>query len=822
MKLTDIDLQGLGEFTDRKCGFRVKRYHLDEPWSYIYVTDKLLLKVDQRGPDCAQFTPPGGSVLFRRERFQAHPSVLVWINTGEGRAFTCFGGPTVGFDAFAEPDGFESEYGIESAVYRVREDSISCETELFVAPDEAAMVMNCTVTNSDSRERVVDLLPVARPHMAAASLAPWDVPALYQTVEYVEGKHPTFTIELRSPAGIAQKRQYGFVLANIDSPDGAGTSCARFVGRGSFENPEALASGLRGMEPTPTVGVQGVAAISKRLALAPGESHEFTMVIGSADVDCQGIPPTCDQLDRFRRYFDAGTREQAKSEFVGSIEDMLGKRSVCAPDEAFGRYVNEFLPLQLEWVRALDRGWPTGMRGTRDCAQDTTALIPLDPAACRRTLLDIFAVQRSDGWFPRQFSVQGPTGTHDLRDYVDGGVWVWELLFDYLCHTKDIELLDAKTGYLDSDEEESVLDHAIRLIRYYLDEANVGEHGLCLIREGDWNDSVNRAGLEGRGESVMVSCQVVLMLRQAAYLSEHSVCDFDVSELAERSERLSTAILAHALNSEGYLNGVFNDDRKWIFSPADPDGRRRVNIPVNAFGIISGVLTGENRDSVIEILAGMRRQDGWPLFYPGIGNPPIAKLGRLGQGDLLPGLGENGTPYNHGCHGFLGRAAAHAGRSDLLIEILRYMLPYDQSCHPIERSKTAPYAVVNHWKTLAGLEGHGGDPFLSGSISTALRNVYGGLFGIRPLLDGLALDPCLPTDWREASVECSYLGAELHIDYRRADGEKMRVTVDGREVGSRSMDWLGEKELVVVPDSTFEAGRCYAITCGLPYSTTYA
>lgn len=820
MKLTDIDLHGLGEFTDRKCGFAVRKYHLDEPWSYIYVTDKLLLKVDQRGPDYAQFTPPGGSVLFRRERFQANPSVLVWVKTGEGKAFTCFGGPTVGFDAFAEPDGFECAYDPASATYHVSRDSIASETEVFVLPDEAAVVLTCKITNTDASDREVELLPVVRPHLAAASLAPWDVPALYQTVEYVGNEAQLFTIELRSPAGIAEKRQYGFVLADIDSPDGAETSCSRFVGRGSFENPEALAIGLRDMEPRPTVSVQGVAAVSKKLTLAPGESYEFTMVIGSADVDCQSIPPTLDQLGRFRRYFDASAREQAKRKFAGSIENMLAKRSVCAPDEAFGRYINEFLPLQLGWVRALDRGWPTGMRGTRDCAQDTTALIPLDPAACRKTLLDIFAVQRSDGWFPRQFSVQGPTGTHDLRNYVDGGVWVWELLFDYLCHTKDTELLGAEAGYLDSTLRDSVLAHARRLIGYYLNNENIGEHGLCLIREGDWNDSVNRAGLEGRGESVMVSCQVVLMLRQAAYLFERLDGSDQESEFRAEADRLSSAILAHALNSEGYLSGVFNDDGKWIFSPCDPDGKRRVNVPVNAFGIISGVLAGENRDRVIEILAGMKRQDGWPLFYPGIGDPPIAKLGRIGQGDLLPGLGENGTPYNHGCHGFLGRAAAHARRGDLLIEVLRCMLPYDQDAHPIERSKTAPYAVVNHWKTLPSLEGHGGDPFLSGSISTALRNVYGGVFGIRPLLDGLAIDPCLPTEWREASVECSYLGSELHIDYRRTDVEKMRVTIDGEEITSTGEDWLGEKELIVIPDAAFAGSKSRTITCELPYSTT--
>jgi|GEM_PF-3239127 len=95
-----------------------------------------------------------------------------------------------------------------------------------------------------------------------------------------------------------------------------------------------------------------------------------------------------------------------------------------------------------------------------------------------------------------------------------------------------------------------------------------------------------------------------------------------------------------------------------------------------------------------------------------IGDAPIRKLGGIGEGDLLPALGENGTIYNHGSHGFFGRAAAYAGNGDLLYEILRYMLPYDQEAHAIERSKTAPYAMVNHWKTARGLRVVGVTSFL--------------------------------------------------------------------------------------------------------------
>ena len=59
------------------------------------------------------------------------------------------------------------------------------------------------------------------------------------------------------------------------------------------------------------------------------------------------------------------------------------------------------------------------------------------------------------------------------------------------------------------------------------------------------------------------------------------------------------------------------------------------------------------------------------------------------------------------------RRASHVvgdgnGIQVVLYETLRYMFPYDQSAHPVESSKTAPYGVVNHWREALGLEGTGG------------------------------------------------------------------------------------------------------------------
>jgi cyclic beta-1,2-glucan synthetase len=50
-----------------------------------------------------------------------------------------------------------------------------------------------------------------------------------------------------------------------------------------------------------------------------------------------------------------------------------------------------------------------------------------------------------------------------------------------------------------TDEQASVYEHCLRALRR---ACTTGEHGLPLIGIGDWNDGMNRVGVEGRGESV--------------------------------------------------------------------------------------------------------------------------------------------------------------------------------------------------------------------------------------------------------------------------------------------------------------------------------
>ncbi|MCY2931385.1 MAG: hypothetical protein NTV86_18230 [Planctomycetota bacterium] len=567
-------------------------------------------------------------------------------------------------------------------------------------------------------------------------------------------------------------------------------------------------------------GQPPVAAMARKIALGPGGSFEFTMVIGKLPDSSDGCLPPSRRLVELGKYLVASRRAKALAQLRERYRRLFERRRIDTPDAGLSRYANEFLPLQAYWVSMLDRGWPGGFRGTRDAAQDTTSMIGIDPGLARERLIELFSQQRSDGWFPRAYYPGDKTGKAFTATHVDAGVWVWELLREYLCLTRDFDVLKVKTPWMDRQGAASILDRSLGLLDYYLAKENLGPHGLCKIRGGDWNDAVNLAGLEGKGESVMVSCQLVLALEQAADLLR-SLAKGRGGALLRRAGRLAVragtmrdCLLGHARNRAGYFNGVFSDGGYWVFSPRDPDGRRRISVPANAFAVIAGIVQGAGREEVFDALNELKGPHGWRLFYPAVGDRPIAKLGRIGQGDLAAGVGENGTIYNHGSHGFLGRAAAAAGKGDLLYDVMRHMLPYDQQAHDVAVTRTAPYGVVNHWKSAIGLEGVGGDVFLSGSIATALRNLYEGMAGCRSDVSHLVIDPCLPSHWAGIEAEVDFLGGRCRLRVANPAGVSCGVAallLDGVAVPDRLDCRRTGRSLAAIPLAMIRPGRDHLI-----------
>ena len=800
----------LGQFIESTAGFEITSLNLPSAWEYIYQNRDVLMKVDQFGPVYAQMDPPGDIQMFRRESGQKFSNWIVWIKKEGAEPFNNFLRPQANVTKQNdEPDNLSIKFLPEKAVYSFDNEELSVKTEFAIPLKNREIAMRFSLTNNSDKAVKIRICPFLMPYVNVAQLAPWDKNEWYLRSGYgVENDAAIFWTNLLNPAGNREKRRTMTLVTEMENLSGVEISREKFIGGGSEYCPQFAIDGTLNIpaksgkeygkfyDETQIYSYLPVYAMEYEWELKAGETKTLCQTLSMAGVQTDGeMPSKEDVLKTFewKNSFDKKVLECKKF-----YDGLFSKNTIKTPDELFNYYTNYWVALQMNWVASLDRGWPSGMRGTRDSAQDYAGLLYTDLASCREVILTLLSCQRTDGWFPRQYSALGRKGNHDLRQYVDGGAFFLELFYNYLAFSGDKEILNVSLPWLDSDDEASVWEHVKAAMGYYINPENIGEHGLCKIRGGDWLDSVSFAGAQGRGETVTVTCQCVLALYLMADICEKFGIDTELIEKYKNcAESFKNAVRNSAFNKKGYYNSVFNDDGKWIFSDLDPDGEERPYGVCNWYSVISKTAKDEQIEGIFKILDKLKSDMGYRLFYPPF-EKPIAHVGRQASGDMPPYMSENGNVYNHGSQGFLARALAKADKGDLLFEVMRWQLPCYQEMHPTEKALTAPYAITNCWQHLPGFDGRGMLSFLTGSVAMCQRSAFEWLCGFEAVLGGIRLSPCMPSEFNETSLSLSYKEKTLNIKIEC--GENKGLLVNGKSVPLSDCDERSYRKFYFVPE----------------------
>lgn len=763
--------ENYGKFSKKPGGYRIEKLPEAGNYEYIYKNDEILVKVDQYGIITAQINPPVGEAVFKREEREVGSPVKAYFSDGES-VFN-------NFDVL-RADKLTIDFLPEKSIYRLTFGKTEVVTELFVTEKNKRFIMNVTVKNLGEQVKEYSILKCAFPYLNELLMAPWDKPEWYTRTEYLKDKNAFLTTKY-SVAGKKEERRYLTIVSN-DETNNRELSLERLTTL--TKNFSVIPDKVGGVTEDTLYAFKQCVSTLATVNLKGGESYSFTQVFAVTDDEKK----IAENIENSVKYFDSTVQKAEEEKLAEKHAELFSVRTVKTGDPDFDSFVNGFLPLEMYWVSSLDRGWPTGMRGVRDAANDFEGMLCYDKQMCKGVIENIFSKQRSDGWYPRQ--VPFGTGTKfDLREFVDSACFFTEYVYDYLAYTGDYSILENKYGYYDCETQESGLTHLKKGMDYLLSDDALGVHGLVKMRGGDWLDCLSGAGKKGRGESVMVSCQLVMCLKYLVEILNKVGRVNEVEKYEKAGYRLKNAINKAAFNGRFY-NAVYTDNDTWLFSEKDEDGEERVYVPTNAYAVISGVASGKENEIFNEI-AKLKTSDGYKLFSKPLGGKFIDGIGKMGTGDFQPYFAENGSVYNHGSQCFLIRALAKAGRYEEISDVLGYALPLYADKHSPEKTCSAPYAITNCYHLVPSFYGRSGFSFLTGSVAMIERAVYSWVFGLNFALDNIVITPCVPKEYANAEITTPFNGHNLTIKYvgygaqieiAEISGKAFDVSAEGRSV----------------------------------------
>ncbi len=525
---------------------------------------------------------------------------------------------------------------------------------------------------------------------------------------------------------------------------------------------------------TQTVGDNACASLHVRLELAPGERRQVIFCLGVGHPD----EPWRDDRPRIGTAADetplppgrAVMAEYATPERVAAeLEALraewaqrLGTLQVSTPDPALDSMVNVWHAYQthmtFSWSRGVslvEAGDRDGL-GYRDTAQDVLAVThAIGPAVRERLDLLLTAQTAEGGALPLVKPLTHTPGsepTPKLEEYrSDDALWLPISVAAVVGESGDLGYLDEVLPYADGGEA-AVFDHLVRALEFSLDHR--GPNGLVQGLAADWNDCLQ---FGTTGESMFSTFLLANGLRVVRGLAERSGRDGAAAWCAARLAELEPAVDA-AWDGGWFIRGVSATGAA-LGSAAADEGR--IYLEPNVWAAISGATSRERAeramDAVHEHLA---TEHGLALCDP----PHTHPMPGIGLSLLVfpPGHKENGGIFCH-ANSWAVVAEAVLGRGDRAYEYYRSYLParYDDDA---DTHQAEPYVYSQFAHGPASPRfGQARNPWLTGTASWTYVAVTQYLLGVRPVVDGLVVDPCLPTSWDGFEMTRTFRGRRVRV-----------------------------------------------------------
>ena len=684
---------------------------------------------------------------------------------------------------------FEARHGLGYSAFRSWQEGLELVLTQTVDPSDPVKIQNLAIRNDSDKRRHLKLYVYAEWVLATQRPAS----AAHIRAEFVETDG---ILTARNPFSIAYGDRTAFLA--LDTPSVEHTANRReFIGKGgSILSPLAVRRLARLGGNTDTAG-DPCAALACEITLEPGQTRSLKVLLGDAD----GSKQACEIVARARkRPFDEVLAEQA-----ADWDARNARLNIQTGEAALDYLVNGWLPYQTLQCRIRARAafyQASGAFGFRDQLQDSLAFLLSEPEIVRDQILRTSARQFIEGdvqhwWLPESGSGVRSTISDDV-------VWLAFGLVDYIETSEDFAILDERVSFLEgppvpadahdifftpvrSAQEASVYEHAARALDLAI--VRTGASGLPLILGGDWNDGLNRVGVQGRGESVWLGWFLAGTLERFIPLCQRMQDDARSKAYRAHLERLLAALEDTGWDGAWYRRAS-HDDGSLLGSSGS--NTCRIDSIAQSWSVLSGLGRPDRMaaamDAVMEHLVDddlrivrlftppfdMRQNDAGTVSDPGYIRA------------YPPGVRENGGQYTH-ASAWVVLALAKLGRADEAWRCLSYLLPTSHAHDKTgaARYRVEPYVIAADIYGEGTLAGRGGWTWYTGSSGWIYRAATEGILGLKKKGNRLFIRPALPSHWQGYAMTLEIDGQTLSIEVSagtETGDRRYQVTINDQRV----------------------------------------
>ena len=700
----------------------------------------------------------------------------------------------------AELDEYSCRHGLGYTVIEGSKNDVRVTQEFVVPKGETCMLMRVTVSNESKQEKTLRLFP----YLEFCLWDAMDDSSNFQR-NFSTGEVEVVGAAIYHKTEYRERRNHYAVFWANRKPQSFDTSRDAFIGvYGSPARPEAVFG--NGCTGSIAHGWQPIAAQQFDLALRPGESDSLVFGLGYIENpeeekwESLGVINKKPAEAMIARFADDQAFDGAMETLKAFWTELLSGYEVRSGVEKLDRMVNIWNQYQCMVTFNMSRsasyfesGMGRGM-GFRDSCQDLLGFVHMIPERARERILDIAATQFPDGSAYHQYQPLTKKGNLAVGSgFNDDPLWLIAGTDAYLCETGDWSILDEQVDF-DNDPTQArpLMEHLRRSFNFT--KTHLGPHGLPLIGRADWNDCLNlNCFSEHPGESFQITGPSEGPVAESVFIAGMFVkyggayvriCrHLGLNEEAEEAEK-AVAQVEKATLDAGW-------DGAWFRRAFDAFGHvvggkeceeGQIFIEPQGMCVMAGIgkETGEAEAALKSVEERLDTRYGIVLLQPAYTKYHL-ELGEISS--YPPGYKENAGIFCHN-NPWIVCAEAELGHGDRAFQVYRRTAPaYIEDISDIHRTEPYVYSQMIAGRDAASF-GEGKNSWLTGTAAWTFLSISQAILGLKPTLDGLMVDPCLPSEMKGFQVTRRYRGAVYHITVKNPNGKQhgiKKVLVNGAE-----------------------------------------